>query len=145
VTLVPVAAAQVEGTLNGELDGRVAAPGWPHADTAHGLAFARSGGWTWLVVDEHGRVAGECGVKNPPSDGVVEIGYGLAPGSRGHGLGTRAVDAMVGWILSRPEVSSVEAEVESGNVTSARLLVRLGFSIVAEAPGWTRFRRSRDR
>jgi RimJ/RimL family protein N-acetyltransferase len=108
-----------------------AAPGWPHADTAAGLAYADGGAWTWLIVDDDGRVAGECGVKGPPtSDGVVEIGYGLAGPSRGRGLGGRAVAALVAELGHHPGVRRVEAHVVADNLASRRLLERLGFTLV---------------
>src|SRR5947208_1453173 len=88
-----------------DLRALAAAPGWPHADTPPALAFAAAGGLTWLIVDDDGRVAGECGTKGPPdADGVVEIGYGLAGASRGRGLGTRAVSALLTELAARPEV-----------------------------------------
>jgi ribosomal protein S18 acetylase RimI-like enzyme len=130
VTLVPVGAEQVDDVLAGRLGSRAAAPGWPHDDSAPGLGFARSGGWTWLIVDGDGRVAGECGVKaRPGSGGVVEIGYGLAPGSRGRGLGTDAVGLLVDWLSARPDVARIEAEVAADNLASRRLLERLGFGL----------------
>jgi len=107
-----------------------AAPGWPHADTADGLAFAQAGGWTWLVLDDDGRVAGECGIKAPPdADGVVEIGYGLAAPSRGRGLGRRLVAALVAELSARPGVQRIEAEVHVGNVASRRVLEANGFGL----------------
>jgi RimJ/RimL family protein N-acetyltransferase len=107
-----------------------AAPGWPHPDTATGLAYADLGAWTWLVVDDDGRVAGECGVKGPPDDdGVVEIGYGLAGPSRGRGLGGRAVAALVAELARRVDVRRIDAHVAFDNLPSRRVLERLGFTV----------------
>jgi len=107
------------------------AAGWPHPDTANGLGYAAMGAWTWLIVDDDGRVAGECGVKGPPSaDGVVEIGYGLAGPSRGRGLGGRAVAALLAELRARPAVRAVEAHVVVDNLASRRVLDRLGFEVV---------------
>jgi RimJ/RimL family protein N-acetyltransferase len=109
-----------------------AAPGWPHADTAMGLAFADVGGETWLIVDDEGRVAGECGTKGAPTDdGVVEIGYGLAGPSRGRGLGGQAVSALLDELRRRPGVRIVEARVSVDNLASRRLLEALRF-VLAE-------------
>ncbi|MDQ1684799.1 MAG: hypothetical protein QOC82_1536 [Frankiaceae bacterium] len=108
------------------------APGWPHNDTADALAFTAAGAWTWLVVDDDERIAGECGVKAPPdAAGQVEIGYGLAAGSRGRGLGTRAVAAMLDQLADTGLVREVVADVHPANAASRRLLERLGFRIVA--------------
>jgi RimJ/RimL family protein N-acetyltransferase len=117
-----------DALLAGDLGDRTAAPGWPHEDTAPGLSFLDSGGLAFLVIDDDDRIAGECGIKVPPTDdGMVEIGYGLAAPSRGHGLGGAAVAALVAWLAEQPEVRAVEAEVHVGNVASSRLLERLGF------------------
>ena len=117
-----------------------AAPGWPHADTATALGIADA--WTWLIVDDDGRIAGECGVKGPPDqDGVVEIGYGLAGPSRGRGLGGRAVRALLDELRGHGQVRAVEARVTLDNLASRRLLERLGFALVDLADTETIYRR----
>jgi RimJ/RimL family protein N-acetyltransferase len=124
---VPDPAAR-EAALAGRL-GLDTAPGWPHSDTVAGLGFLDSGGSAFLVIDGEERIAGECGTKRPSTaDGTVEIGYGLAAPSRGSGLGTAAVGALLDRLADRPEVRVVVAEVHVGNVASWRLLERLGFS-----------------
>jgi len=137
VLLVPVAADRVAAILAGELDGRVAGRGWPHDDTPHALAFAEQyGGLTWLVVDGDGAVVGELGTKAPPdASGRVEIGYGLAAPSRGRGLGTRAVVALVEWLRAQPEISVIEARVLPTNTASVSLLRRLGFVPIGHEGG----------
>lgn len=111
------------------------APGWPHPDTPTALAYAEAGAWTWLVVDDDGRVAGECGVKGLPGDaGTVEIGYGLAGPSRGRGLGTQLVAALVAELRSRPGVRRIDAQVVADNVASRRVLERAGFALVEVGP-----------
>lgn len=110
---------------------RPAGPGWPHADTAMALTFAAAGGTTWLIVGPDGTVIGECGTKAPPDpDGVVEIGYGLAGPSRGRGLGTQAVAALLGLLGADGRVRVVRALVQPTNLASRRLLERLGFTEV---------------
>ena len=112
-----------------------AAPGWPHQDTAIGLAYADQGAWAWLVVDDDGRIAGECGVKGLPGpDGTVEIGYGLAGPSRGRGLGTALVAALVAELSGLPEVRRIEARVVADNIASRRVLERAGFALVEVGP-----------
>jgi GNAT superfamily N-acetyltransferase len=129
VTLIPVPAGvdlDALGTLTG---GRTAGRGWPHADTGAGLAFTAAGGSTWLIADADDAVVGECGTKLPPQAGVVEIGYGLAGPSRGRGLGTRAVGALVDWLAAQPDIDRVLAFVAMDNLASRRLLERLGFVV----------------
>ena len=107
------------------------APGWPHADTDAALGFAAGGAWTWLIVDDDDRVAGECGVKGPPdAQGAVEIGYGLAGPSRGRGLGGQAVTALLDELRRHPDVRTVDARVAADNLPSRRLLERRGFDLV---------------
>jgi RimJ/RimL family protein N-acetyltransferase len=120
-------AAQRADALAGRLD-LPAAPGWPHDNSEIGLSFLDHGGLAFLIVDDEGRIAGDCGTKTPPSAaGVVEIGYGLAPASRGRGLGTRAIQALVDALASLPGARSVEAEVHESNEPSWRLLLALDF------------------
>jgi RimJ/RimL family protein N-acetyltransferase len=110
----------------------VAAPGWPHADTATVLRAADELGWpTWLIsLGDSEQIIGEVGIKGPPDPaGRVEIGYGLAGPYRGRGYGTEVVRAVLGWLIGRPEVRRVVAEVAEDNLPSRRLLERLDFRL----------------
>jgi RimJ/RimL family protein N-acetyltransferase len=126
-----VASAQRRTEL---LEGRgelPAAPGWPHEDTAAGMSFLDHGGLVFVVVDDEGRIAGECGTKHPPDpDGMVEIGYGLAAASRGRGLGSAMVSQLLDRLALTPGVRVVEAEVHADNPASWRILEALGFEKV---------------
>jgi ribosomal-protein-alanine N-acetyltransferase len=123
------------------------APGWPHEDTPDALRpLAEHGAegdvGTWLVVVD-GEVVGDCGWFGPPDDaGVVEVGYGLAPGSRGQGLGTEAVAVLTAWVEQQPGVRLVTAEVLPGNEASLRLLDRLGFAEHGSHPPYLRLVRT---
>jgi len=141
-TLVAVDLAEVDSLIRGETGGRPSAPGWPHDDTSAGLGFIRSGGSGFLILDDEGRIAGECGTKTPPGDdGTVEIGYGLAGPSRGHGLGSRAVAQLVDWLAALPEVSAIEAEIHASNAPSRRIVEKLGFvPDSGDAAGYLRYR-----
>lgn len=120
--------------LSGDLDGMSAARGWPHEDTAPGMSFLGSGGLVFLIIDDTGQIAGECGTKTAPTDdGDVEIGYGLAGPSRGRGLGTAAVRALVDHLAAMPEVQRIHAEVHVSNTASWRVLERIGFTATGEA------------
>lgn len=126
--LVPVRADEVDALSRGAAGGRPIAPGWPHEGTAIGLGYVRRGGVGFLILDDDGRIAGECGTKAPSrADGSVEIGYGLAAASRGHGLGGRAVAELVEQLGARPDVRSIDAEIHVSNTASRRLVERLGF------------------
>src|SRR5690348_1780038 len=61
---------------------------------------------SWMIVSGN-EVVGLCGYKQPPKDGTVEIGYGIAASHRGHGHATRAVAAMLDYAAADPAVRSV--------------------------------------
>ncbi len=113
-------------------------PDWPHADTADALRpLAEHPDDTpdgTFLITEDGVVVGDCGWFGPPTDGVVDLGYGLAPSARGRGLGTAAVSLLLDWVADRGAVQA-RAEVLPGNAASLRLLARLGFTDVGEHAG----------
>jgi RimJ/RimL family protein N-acetyltransferase len=105
-------------------------PDWPHADSADALRPLAdhpedTGEGTFLVLED-GLVVGDCGWSGPPQDGVVDLGYGLAPSARGRGVGTAAVRLLLDWVSVRGAVQA-RAEVRPDNLPSLRLLSRLGF------------------
>ena len=127
--LEPLAAETARAILAGDLSGLAAAgltaaDGWPHEDTADGLAGAVKAGYPpgWLIT-AGGTVIGDCGTHGPVDEaGVIEIGYGLAAPSRGQGYGSEAVLAVTEWLLSQPEVRQVQAHTLTDNMPSRRVL-----------------------
>jgi RimJ/RimL family protein N-acetyltransferase len=146
VTLLPATTAQARALLEGRPpEGLVLAEGFPHPGTldGFGMALAQSMPAGWLVV-AGGRVVGDCGVHAPVSDtGEVEIGYGLAAPERGLGYGTEAVRLLTSWLLDRPLVRVVVAEVDADNLASRRVLEKAGFVQEADLPGGVIYRRER--
>ena len=96
----------------------------------------------WQVIErETGLLVGGAGFKGAPDDeGVVEIGYGLAPVARGRGLAAEAVAALVEHARSRG-VRTIRAEVDVANGPSLRVLERLGFARVDDSALVTWWRR----
>ena len=92
----------------------------------------------WLVLED-GAVVGNAGFHGAPQDGVVELGYGLAPEVWGRGLATEAAGALVGWALADPRVATIVADTDPENVASQRVLRKLGFTRAGEANGRLRF------
>lgn len=86
------------------------------------------GWWTWLpVLRAENRLIGSGGYKGPPTDGVVEIGYEIAPAYRGRGLATEFAESLVQYAFSFPEVERVQAHTRAEENASGRILTKLGF------------------
>lgn len=134
--LVVIPEDRTETVLAGDLGPYTAAPGWPREDTLAALSFRGDrGGITWLIAVDS-VIVGELGTKGPlDAPGGVEIGYGLAAASRGQGIGTRAVAALVDWLRAQDEVRRVFAHVDPENTPSVRLLSRLAFVRVGHEGG----------
>jgi len=90
------------------------------------LSDAGSAPYLLHVVLEDGRVVARIGCHEGPRDGVVEIGYGVAPTHRRQGLATAMVSQFLDW-LALHGVSTVRASVSPGNTASRALLDRFGF------------------
>ncbi|GAA2349038.1 hypothetical protein GCM10010246_40780 [Streptomyces cuspidosporus] len=81
-----------------------------------------------LVVErDTGLVVGSLGLFWPPSEGVVELGYGIVASRRGRGYATEAARALAEFALTAPEVHTVSAGVELSNPASVRVLEKAGF------------------
>jgi RimJ/RimL family protein N-acetyltransferase len=79
-----------------------------------------------IVVD--GEVVGLCSYKGPPDlDGVVEIGYGVAPSRRERGHATRAITDLLKVAVQDRAIRRVVAETMTANLASQRVLERNGF------------------
>ena len=128
--LEPLTAETARAILAGDLSGLTAADGWPHEDTADGLAMAVKTGHPpgWLVT-VGGTVIGDIGTHGPVDEaGRVEIGYGLAAPSRGQGYGSEAVAAVTEWLLRQPGVRQIRAHTLTSNAPSRRVLEKAGFT-----------------
>ncbi|HZZ36539.1 MAG TPA: GNAT family N-acetyltransferase [Caulobacteraceae bacterium] len=87
------------------------------------------GSGSWLMIVD-GEVVGLCGYKGPPdADGVVEIGYGVAPERRRLGYATRAVAELIKHARRDHRVSSLVAETATTNVPSQRVVEANGFTM----------------
>ncbi len=97
----------------------------PRADPAAGV-YVRWG-W-WLILHRVERVLiGEVSFReSPDGTGTVEIGYGVVLAYRGHGYATEAAGAVVDWALRQPGVARVVASCLRDNVSSRRVLEKLG-------------------
>jgi len=84
---------------------------------------------TFLMLrDADGQVLGSCGFKHAPdADGVVEIGYGVAPACQRQGVASQAVAALCVMALRSPAVRQVLACISPDNRASQALAGKLGF------------------
>lgn len=86
---------------------------------------------SWLIVEQD-EVAGLCSVTRPPQQGVIDIGYGIAPSRRGRGIASRAVHGIVAWAREDPRVQAITAETSPENLASQVVLAKAGFARVGE-------------
>jgi len=88
-----------------------------------------------FFVEPQARVlVGFGGFKGPPSsEGVVEIGYAIAPAFQGQGLATDAVAQMVRRAFEAALVHAVDAHTLGHANPSTRVLEKSGFQRLGEA------------
>jgi len=83
----------------------------------------------FLIVSEAGgTVLGGCTFKGLPSNGEVEIAYGVAKSARGRGVATAAVSQLLQLAATDCSVSRVVAEILPSNLASSKVVSRLGFT-----------------
>lgn len=111
------------------------APGWVSFTEAlrrtRDALAADPGGATWgtrlFLHTAPDELVGWGGFKGPPADGVVEIGYEIAAGRQGRGLGSAAARALVAKAFADPAVETVRAHTLPESNPSNRLLESAGF------------------
>ena len=93
-------------------------------------------GWrVRAVIEQRSRaVVGSVGLKGPPHDGDVEIGWGIDEPHRRLGYGFEAAAGLAAWALARPDVHRISATIDQRNLASQALATKLGM-------GRTRFLR----
>ncbi|MBE9181431.1 GNAT family N-acetyltransferase [Oculatella sp. LEGE 06141] len=91
--------------------------------------------WTHLFMLHHSRVAvGIGGYKgNPDANGVVEIGYSIAPSYQGQGLATQAARTMIERAFADQSVTLVRAHTLATETPSASVLRKVGMVRVADS------------
>lgn len=91
-------------------------------------------GMRLFVLEEPRTLVGFGGFKGPPRDGVVELGYAIAPSHEGRGLATAAARAMLREAFAAPDVSAVIAHTRPEPGASTRVLEKAGFAFAGEVP-----------
>jgi RimJ/RimL family protein N-acetyltransferase len=92
-----------------------------------------------VVERDSGLVVGSIGLFWPPSEGTLEIGYGIVPSRRGRGYAPEATRALTAFALTVPGVHTVVATVELSNPASSRVLEKAGFERWATAETTARY------
>ena len=119
------------------------APAWPQIDLLDVLpvqAAAAPGDerfGVWVMLErETGTIVGDVGFMGPPQvDGSLELGYSVIPDRRRRGYATEAAQAIVGWALRQPGVTTALAHCDRDNEASVRTLERIGFERTGKAEG----------
>lgn len=83
---------------------------------------------TW-VIREDDALIGTIGIYRMDGDGNGEIGFWMAPGSRGGGRLREAANAVIDWGFGGdgPALTRIEWRAVVGNVASAKVASALGF------------------
>lgn len=81
----------------------------------------------WMIELKDGTHIGELCFKGLNSNGMAEIGYGIAEEYQGRGFATEAVKAVLVWAFQNPNVMAIEAETATENIASKRVLEKCGF------------------
>jgi [ribosomal protein S5]-alanine N-acetyltransferase len=93
-----------------------------------------------IIERDSGLAVGSIGLFWPPSEGVLEIGYGIAASRQGRGYASEATRALAAFALAVPEVHTVSAAAELSNPASVRVLEKAGFHRWATDENLARFR-----
>jgi len=134
-------AALADGGALEALLGVSLAEGWagfPEALPVLCASYAKNPhGHPWgslFFVDPQARVlVGFGGFKGPPSsDGVLEIGYAIAPAFRGRGLASDAVTQMVQRAFEDSTVTAVDAHTLGHANPSTRVLEKSSFRKIGD-------------
>lgn len=95
----------------------------------------------WMIELNDGTHIGELCFKGLDSNGIAEIGYGISEKYLNNGYATEAVKAVLEWAFNNPNITAIEAETDSENVASKRVLEKCGFilngKIGKEGPRYT--------
>jgi ribosomal-protein-alanine N-acetyltransferase len=110
------------------------APPWSErAQARHFLAVCaqmeREGTGARLAIERgaDGAFLGWCGFKHNPDFRSAKMGYCLDEAAWGHGVATEAAGALLEWAFATLDLHRVQAETDTRNAASARVLEKIGF------------------
>lgn len=95
--------------------------------------FASVFGSYFFLLEDPRTLVGMGGFKaEPSSEGLVEIGYAIAPGFQNRGLATRAVEELKARAFTDARVRTIVAHTLPVRTPSTRVLEKTGFTKRAE-------------
>lgn len=86
----------------------------------------------WVVEREPRTLIGILGLKGPPENGAVHIGYGIVGSRHRRGYATEATRRLIELVFSHPEVDRVVCETLEGLTASMGVMEKCGFVRCAE-------------
>ena len=90
--------------------------------------MAEEGSGARLVIERDGSFLGWIGLHECNADHrSAKLGYVLGEVAWGHGYATESARAVLGWAFDALPLNRVQAEVDTRNPASARVLEKLGF------------------
>lgn len=90
-----------------------------------------------VILKEDNRIIGGITFKGLPNDfGEVEVGYGIDEKYQNRGYMTEALDLLIKWALVQNNVKSVIAETDQDNLSSQRVLKKVGMEKYKETKGF---------
>lgn len=110
-------------------------PPWQDASRADAFLarsrqLADDGTGARLAIEADGSFIGWCSVTGwIPEFRSARLTYCLASSAWGHGYATEAADALLGWAFDTLDLNRVQAECDTRNAASARVLEKLGFQL----------------
>jgi RimJ/RimL family protein N-acetyltransferase len=90
--------------------------------------LAEDGSGARLAIDREGEFIGWCGLTRwNPDFRSAALTYCLAESAWGHGYATEAARVLLQWAFDTLDLNRVQAEADTRNAASARVLEKLGF------------------
>ena len=96
----------------------------------------------WIFINKtDSSVVGDGGFKGQPDEnGIIDLGYGIVETQRRKGFGFEAVSALCKWGLAQPDVKGLSADCSGNNVSSIKLLKKIGLQEVERKDGMIFFK-----
>lgn len=88
--------------------------------------------WEAILKEKNLSIGGIGLIGAPDKNGEVTIGYGFDGMYHGQGFATEALQAMVQWVFKNKYAKKILAETLNDNYASHKVLIKNGFTKVAE-------------